>query len=106
VFADGKHKPSYAAFRLPLWLPSARHGSRVTVWGEIRAASHSQTQTGTLQFRRRGSRRWGSVDRVRTRNREGFFVVRVRIPAAGELRLLWQRQAHGKKFYSRTVAIS
>jgi hypothetical protein len=106
VFADGKHKPSYAAFRLPLWLPSARHGSRVTVWGEIRAASHSQTQTGTLQFRRRGSRRWGSVDRVRTRNREGFFVVRVRIPAAGELRLLWQRQVHGKKFYSRTVAIS
>ena len=105
VFASGKHKPSYGAFRLPLWVPASRHGSRVTVWGQIRPADHSQTQKATLEYRRHGSRKWSSASRISTTGREGFFVVRVRLPAAGAVRLLWQRQAHGKRFYSRTVGI-
>ena len=47
-FQNGRPKPSYAAFRVPLWLPNARHGRHVAVWGQLRPAAHNTTQYGLI----------------------------------------------------------
>jgi hypothetical protein len=105
IFANGRAKPSLGAFRLPIWLPSAKHGSHVTVWGEFRPADHTGSQVGELNFKAKGSRRWKSLHRIRTGSSEGFFVVRVKIPSAGSVKLSWRNPANGRTFYSRVVAV-
>ena len=56
-----------AAYRVPIWLPSAHHGAHVRVWGQLRAADHSTTQVGLIQFRHHGSPTWRTVRTVRTK---------------------------------------
>ncbi len=104
IFASGRAKPSLGAFRLPLWLPTQRHG-KVTIWGEFRPADHSGSQVGVLNFKAKGSRRWRSLGHVRSRNSEGFFSVRIKIPSAGSVKLSWQNPANGRTFYSRVVSV-
>ncbi len=103
---QGQEKPAYAAFRIPIWLPSTRHGSHVTVWGELRPADHSQLQYGVLEFRRRGSHTWKNLREIQTSSSEGFLVAHVAIPSAGSLRLEWLDPKGGAAYTSRTVTIS
>ncbi len=103
---QGQVKPAYGAFRIPIWLPSTRHGSRVTVWGQLRPADHSQLQYGVLEFRRKGSHTWKSLREIRTSNSEGFLLAHVAIPSAGSLRLEWLDPHGGAAYTSRTVTIS
>ncbi len=104
-FQNGKPKPSLAAYRLPIWLPSAHHGSSVGVWGQLRAADHSTTQVGELEFQRQGSSSWTNLHQVSTTSSQGFFFVHVAIGSAGSLRLAWTDPSN-KTYYSRTVAVS
>ncbi len=106
IFANGKAKPGLAAFRLPIWVPKPKHGSRVAVWGELRPADHSKLQVGTLEFKAKGSHSWRALRKVKTRSREGFLLVHVKIPKAGQLKLGWQNPTNDKTFYSRVVPIS
>ncbi len=103
---DGTPKPSYAAYRLPIWLPVARHGHRVTVWGQLRPADHTKVQDGKIQYRRKGSQAWRTIRDVQTASREGFLVAHVALPAAGYVRLAWQAPGAGNVYYSRTVQVS
>ncbi len=105
IFASGRFKPAFESFRIPIWLPSSRHGSHVTVWGQFRPANHRTLQTGALRYKRHGSGRWGTLTRLSTRNGEGFVNVRVRIPAAGKIKLSWRNPHNGKVYYSRVVGI-
>jgi hypothetical protein len=102
---NGVPKPALAAFRIPIWLPVARHGSRVTVWGQLRPANHSGSQDGAIEFLAKGSSRWTEVAAVQTANPEGFLLSHVPIPSAGEVRLAWLSPS-GNVVYSRTVAVS
>ncbi len=106
IFTNGKAKPGLAAFRIPIWIPKAKHGPRVAVWGELRPADRSKQQVGSLQFKAKGSHSWRTLQKVLTRNREGFLLVHVKIPHAGQVRLGWPDADSGKTFYSRTVPIS
>ncbi len=103
---NGSPKPAYAAFRIPIWLPNARHGARVTVWGQLRPANHAAPQHGELQFRRRGSRSWGKLQAVTATSSEGYLYVHVRIRSAGSVRLQWFDLRSGHFDYSRTVTVS
>jgi hypothetical protein len=107
-FVGGKPKPALAAFRLPIWLPVARHGNSVTVWGQLRPANHSGTQTGVIEYLARGSKSWTHApgDVVSTNSGEGYFLTRVPIPSAGYVRLAWTDPVSGKTYYSRTVGVS
>ncbi|MDQ6746185.1 MAG: hypothetical protein M3Z27_09275 [Actinomycetota bacterium] len=105
ILRGGTRKPSYAAFRLPIWLPSARHGASVTVWGQLRPADHSTLQFGAIQFRPPGGR-WRALRVVQTTSREGFLLAHVAIPSAGRLRLAWVDPQTGALLTSRTVTIS
>lgn len=105
IFHDGRPKPALAAFRLPIWVPAPRPGPRVLVWGQLRPADHSGTQTGTIDFQPRGSASWRQLGRVSTTSSEGFVLTHVAVPSAGLLRLTW-RSPSGPVFHSRSVTVS
>jgi hypothetical protein len=104
-FRNGGVKPAYQAFQIPIWLPSARHGGSVAVWGQLRPANHSSTQTGVIEFRPRSSGPWSKLANVQTSSPEGFIYNHVSIPSAGQVRLGWLDPG-GSVVYSRPVAIS
>ncbi|MGI8413695.1 MAG: hypothetical protein ACR2LV_09485 [Solirubrobacteraceae bacterium] len=105
-YLDGTRKPSYFAYRIPIWLPSARHGRRVTVWGQLRPADHRTVQDAVLQFRRPGSGAWRDLRHLQTASSRGFLLAHVTIPASGAVRLTWLDPQTGQFDYSRTVSVS
>ena len=96
-------KPAYNAFELPLWLPNARHGSHVFVWGQIRPTD--APRVASLQFAPRGSSVWTTVAQIRPASSEGFFTTHVALPGPGGLRLDWTAPG-GQPFYSRTAQVT
>jgi hypothetical protein len=105
LFANESPKPSYSAFRIPIWLPHPRHGSRVTVWAQLRPANHAQIQYGVLQYLPRGSHSWSDLRVIQTGSPEGFLVAHVPIPHPGAVRMAWLDPSTGAVLYSRTVGI-
>ena len=109
---NGKRKPSYAAFRMPVYLPVTTFtpGQSLEVWGCVRPARYATRESGTLQaveieFKRAGSRGWNPFSRVTITDPNGYFDVARVFHAAGSLRLAW-RYPHGPQIYSRTVALT
>ena len=105
LFRNGNAKPSLAAFRIPIWVPTARHGSRVEVWGQLRPADHGDVQYGVIEFRPRGSSQWSTVRVAQTGSPEGYLDAHVSLPRAGSVRLAWLDPS-GTEYDSRAVAIS
>jgi hypothetical protein len=103
-FPNGSPKPALAAYRLPIWLPKARPGKKVTVWGQLRPADHSGTQHGVIEFQRHGTSKWTRLRRVETRSSEGFVLTHVSIGHAGLVRLGWESPSH-TRYYSRAVTV-
>jgi hypothetical protein len=104
-FQNRKPKPALGAYRLPIWLPVARHGAHVPVWGQLRPANHALTQRGLIQFRGKGSSAWRTLQRVQTTSSQGFFLTHVAIRSPGRVRLAWQDPA-GQTYYSRAASVS
>jgi hypothetical protein len=86
-FADGRRKPAYAAYRLPIWV-SGRRSRRVRVYGQLRPAAEGTRQTVRIQVRRPHGRAFATVKTVIVRSRRGQFVARVR-RRPGVWRLAW-----------------
>jgi hypothetical protein len=105
LYTDGQQKPSYDAFRIPIWLPSSAH-RKVTVWGELRPADHNRVQQAALQFMANGSQSWSTVRQIQTTGSEGYLLAHVSLPSAGTVRLAWTDPADGTVDYSRVVAVS
>jgi hypothetical protein len=89
-------KPSFYAYRLPIWTPvsKAKRGHALEVWGQARAAGYARIDTGhpqyvQIQFARKGSRGYRTVKKVRLSNRYGYFDTHVRFPGSGSVRLTW-----------------
>ena len=101
---DGGPKPALDAFRVPIWLPVARHGRRVAVWGEFRPANHAATQSGEIDFEPSGSSAWSKLASVETGSPEGYFLTRVAIPRAGFVRVVFTAP-NGSTYYSRSAAV-
>jgi hypothetical protein len=105
IETNGKYKPSYAAYRLPIWVPNPHHSSRVTVWGQLRPANHQTLQFAVIEYRPRGSHSFQQLREVQTASSQGFLLAHVALPSPGDLRLAWL-DAAGTVEYSRTVTIS
>jgi Glycosyl hydrolase catalytic core len=86
--ADGRVKPAYAAFRLPL-LQTARRGALVGLWGQVRPRSGSQPFRIQLEEDERVS--W--VGGTRWTDPNGFFSITVAAPAGARLRIWSPRDA-------------
>ena len=119
LFSDGRQKPSYAAYRLPLYLPvvSGRRVRAFEVWGCVRPARYAildtgQAQVAEIQFAPRGSADYSTVQTVVVADAANcYFDVRLRFPSSGNVRLAYTYPTGalplaGTTVYSRTVAIA
>ncbi len=90
-YVSGRHKLAYAAYRMPIWIPTTtvHRGARVFVWGQLRPAR--RPAAAAIQWAPREGGRYRTIARVRTRNRRDFVTARVRLHASGFLRIRWGR---------------
>jgi len=91
-------KPTYAAWRLPLYMPvtQARRGQRLEVWGCVRPAHYAildtgEPQTVAIQLRPSSGGTFTTVQTVTIAepNASCYFDVRVRFATSGTVRLGW-----------------
>jgi hypothetical protein len=118
-FSDGRHKATYDAFRMPVYLPVtvAAKGRALVVWGCVRPLHYVLPQARTpqladIQFEGGpGSKPTGpfrTIARVEITDLYGYFETRVTFPSSGFVRISW-RYPHGEggeQIHSRTVPIT
>ncbi len=94
----GRHaqKATYAAWRLPLYMPvtSARRGRALEVWGCARPARFAQSDTGDtqtvqVQFQRSSRGPFTALRKVRLGASSCYFDVHMTFPGSGTVRLAW-----------------
>jgi len=96
-FFGGTPKPTLAAYRMPLFLPSTSATARqrtLEVWGCVRPAHYAalathRAQTALIQFRRGSRGGFATIKRVPITDPRGYFDVRVAFPASGAVRIAW-----------------
>ncbi len=110
-FADGSEKPSYAAYRMPIFLPvtSAGHGHDLEVWGGVRPGrfvrlSTGRTQQVEIQFAPAGQP-FKTIRTVTLTDPYGYFDVRQAFSSSGTVRLRW-RYPSGQTIFSRPVNVT
>ncbi len=110
--ADGIPKPTLAAYRMPLWLPTTAEspGKSLEVWGCARPAPDVQRQTGRpqhvlIQFASAAGAAFRTLRTVTLTAAEGcYFDVDVSFPASGVVQLAWD--GSGVLRHSRVQAIT
>jgi hypothetical protein len=111
-FASGAEKPTYAAFRMPLYLPvtTTASGHALEVWGSVRPAHYAQlathhAQQAQIQFKPSSAGGYRTVRTVTLTDRYGYFDVLVKFPGSGSVRTAW-RYPKGPRVFSRAVSIA
>jgi hypothetical protein len=99
-FNDGRLKPSWAAYRLPLWV--ARRGSTLLVWGQLRPAADGAVEQVDIQNAPTANGAFTSVRTVAVRSRKGFFNVKLP-KRAGVWRVSWTPSTGGGAILSRVA---
>jgi hypothetical protein len=84
-FADGRVKPSYGAYRFPVWV--VRQGVSVTVFGQVRHAREGEPGIVRVQVRLPG-KGWATYRSVKP-NSQGFVLSRM-WSKRGVWRLVWE----------------
>jgi hypothetical protein len=118
INADRTLKPSYGAYRMPIWLPrtSTRRGRSLEVWGAVRPANNARINTGKTQFvaiQLNGR----TIKTVKITNGRGYIDTHVKFPHGGQVRLAWQYPYQpwannafvhdaGKFIYSMSIGIA
>jgi hypothetical protein len=94
LFRNGKEKPAYQGYKLPIFLPDRRirAGARVRVWGLIRPATNGSAPEVKIQFRRTGSKRYRTLATRQASEARGYLYEKLRIPGSGRVRLAWDGQ--------------
>jgi len=95
LFPNGTAKVDYAAFQLPLYLPStsAQAGQSLEVWGQVRPGPYAQHDTGLsqqvqIEFEPTGGT-WATLTTATVTNSAGYLKVPVKFPSSGSVRLQW-----------------
>jgi hypothetical protein len=106
-FFGGKLKPSYAAYRLPVYLPvtRTRPGRSVLVWGCARPARAFGQRRVQIQLRSRAAGAFATVATVSVHNVQGYFETHLRLRRGGVIRLAWTYPG-GQTVYSRLVTVT
>ena len=103
-FADGRPKPSYDAYRLPLWI-AALGTSRLRVYGQLRPLAPRAAARVELQNAPLGAGAFRTVATFSVRSRTNAFLRTV--PRfEGRFRLVWTPPAGGPALLSREAAIA
>jgi hypothetical protein len=106
-FAGGARKPTYDAYRLPLYLPAStvRRGHPTVVWGCARPAHTYGNERVLVQFRAHHHGPWRQVAAVAIHNARGYFETRLSLSTSGDVRLVWSYPT-GPTVYSRTAPLT
>jgi hypothetical protein len=121
-FANDHHKPSYNAYRMPIYLPvtSTRRGRALEVWGAVRPAHYAQLDTGQrqsvdIEFQQGSRGAFRTLATIPLNGPGGYFDQQITFPASGSVRLAWTYptadlnfppEAPGVSVHSRTVQIT
>ncbi len=115
---NGTQKPGYAAYRMPLWLPSTstRKGRKLEIWGGVRPAAYARLDTGKaqsvlVQFQAGSKGGFTTIATVPITNSRGYFDVHLAFPSSGSVRLAWTYPTgdpllSGGTVFSRTQKIT
>ena len=106
VGLNGRPKPSFFAFQMPIHLPQTRRrrvGS-FRVWGGVRPARNGSAPLAVIQFKPARSRSFTTVKRVRG-NFRGYVDTTVRLGYSGWVRIMWNDPAKRRTLFSRSVAV-
>jgi hypothetical protein len=119
LFAGGRPKPAYAAYRLPLYLPvtSIRRGRALEVWGCVRPARYvildtGQPQPAQVEFAPSSGGGYRTLQTVLVSDPDQcYFDVRIAVPGSGTVRLAYTYPpgslgVDGTTVYSRAVAVT
>ena len=113
-YANGKPKPSFAAYRLPVYMPttSFSHRAKEEVWGGARPAPFMKTDTHLTQMV--SIQLNGKTLKTVTAGTGGYFDTHMTFPHSGSVRLAWTYPKTdsflpisdlGKTVYSRSFSI-
>jgi hypothetical protein len=83
---NGTPKPSYDAYRLPIWVSG--RGSKATVYGQVRPAPDSTPEQVEVQHEAKAGAAFQTVQTVTVSSRKGQFTVKV-ANQGGLWRLRW-----------------
>lgn len=86
LFENGRAKPAYQAYRLPLWLPD-RRGRSIKVFGLARGAANGTPPQVEIQFRAPRAKEYRTLRTVTATADRGYVLERVRVPGTGRVRL-------------------
>jgi hypothetical protein len=119
---NGRPKPSYDAYRLPVFLPvtTTSPGRNIEVWGCARPAPGISQDTHTpqsvqIQFAQGLHGAFRTVKTLQVTGSTGYFDTHMAFPGTGELRLAYtypkqdsmlQSNALGATVYSRYVRVT
>jgi hypothetical protein len=84
--ADGTPKPSYDAYRLPIWVSGK--GSKATVYGQVRPAGDSTSQTVVIQHAAAAGSAFQTAQTLTVSSKKGQFTAKVS-NQGGLWRLVW-----------------
>ena len=117
-FADGKPKPGYDAYRLPLWLPeqTVSASARTEIWGGARPAVFATSAPDrTVEIQMQSGGTWKTLDTVSVSKRNGYFDTHLKLTKSGSMRLAYTYPAvdpflpvgdAGSTVYSRTLKVT
>jgi hypothetical protein len=90
LFQNGTPKPAFAAYRMPIWIPSAHFhaGSSVEVWGQLRPADGGAGATAQVRWRG-ATGAFRTLGTVSTQGTEGYFTTHVKPPGTGVIQIRW-----------------
>ena len=119
---DGTAQPTYAAYRLPVYLPvgSTRRGRTLELWGCARPAHAFAQPQVEIQFQRGSRGPFTTLKTIAVTDSHGYFDLRLGFPASGSVRLAWTYPGAdptadataagdamaGQTVYSRTVKVT
>ncbi len=99
-FLDGRPKPGFEAYRMPLWV--SKSGSRYRIWGQVRPAADGARDEVDVQLQAPGEEDFTTVTTTTLRGEKGFVDVAVaRSPGAWRLR--WTPPNGGPALTSRVA---
>jgi hypothetical protein len=111
---SGRPKPSYDAWRLPLYLPvsTTQHGRNIEVWGCVRPAYFAATdagggpQTVQIQFQAGSHGPFTTLATEPITDPHGYLDAHVTFPSSGNVRLAWAYPTTDPLFPSGTTVHS
>jgi hypothetical protein len=102
LFHDGREKPAYQGYKIPIFLPKRRvhRAAKAAVWGMVRPAPNGSSPTVEIEWRPLRGKAYRTLATVKASESRGYVYEKVRIPGSGRVRLDWDGQ------FSRSVTVS